>query len=147
MKYPAITIQRASRTTNQPTDHALKKWIRYACPHPMQVTIRLVDQPEGQRLNMTFRERAYPTNVLSFSYEVHPKIIGDLVLCSPVVKREARLQHKKLQHHYAHLVIHGMLHLQGHDHLNEEEAMKMEQIEITLLKQINIPNPYEIAHV
>jgi len=147
MRYPSITILRASRSTNQPTDYALKKWVRHACPHPMLVTVRLVDQPEGQRLNAQFRGRDYPTNILSFSYETHPKIIGDLVLCSPIIKREACLQHKSLQRHYAHLIVHGMLHLQGYDHLEEAEATKMEKIEITLLRQIHIPNPYEMPHV
>ena len=75
MKHAAITIQRASRTTDQPTDYALKKWIRHACAHPMLVTLRLVDQPEGHRLNAAFRQQHHPTNVLSFPYETHPRVI------------------------------------------------------------------------
>ena len=115
-----------------------------------EVAIRIVDAEESRQLNLAYRGKDAATNVLSFPMElpdelaafVGTAILGDLVICAPVVKQEATEQHKLLQHHWAHLVIHGMLHLQGFDHIADDEAEAMENLEITLLQQLGIDNPY-----
>lgn len=112
------------------------------------ITIRLVDEAEGLELNTSYRERNYATNVLTFEYGPDPDAIihGDIVLCVPVLEQEAIQQNKPLVHHAAHLVIHGVLHALGYDHLEADEAMHMETLETKLLAKINIPDPYaEIA--
>lgn len=120
------------------------------------LTLRIVDSGESQALNKTFRGKDKPTNVLSFpAQNDDPKFplplelqnhLGDLVLCHVVIAKEAEEQGKSLQDHYTHLIIHGTLHLLGYDHENDEEAIEMEQLEIDLLKQLNINNPYEEKH-
>ena len=138
-----LTVQRASRSTHQPSRQALARWSRAALAAPACITIRLVDRPEGQRLNRTFRQRDYPTNVLTFVYG-HSEAgwEGDLVLCAPVVKAEARARKKPLAHHYAHLVVHGLLHLQGYDHEKPRAAATMEALETQILAGLSIPDPY-----
>ncbi len=138
-----LNLQRASRSTEQPTRAQLRRWVMRALEQSAQITIRLVDRPEGQALNREFRGLDHPTNVLTFVYGSEQGILhGDLVLCAPVIKAEARAQNKPLQHHYAHLVIHGVLHLQGYDHLRTQQARRMEALEILLLKTLGIPDPY-----
>lgn len=111
-----------------------------------EVTIRLVDAEESQQLNHQYRGKDKPTNVLSFPFDgpegLELPLLGDLVVCVPVVKDEAREQSKLAQHHWAHLVIHGILHLRGYDHINDEDAEVMEALEVDLLARLNIPNPY-----
>lgn len=111
-----------------------------------ELTIRIVEDAESQALNHEYRGKDKPTNVLSFPFEAPPQIelnlLGDLVICASVVAREANEQHKSLHAHWAHMVIHGTLHLQGYDHINDDEAEEMEQIEIDLLKQLGFDNPY-----
>lgn len=139
----ALTLQRASRSTEQPTRAQLRRWVMRALEQSAQITIRLVDRPEGQALNREFRGQDHPTNVLTFVYgNEQGTLHGDLVLCAPVIKAEARAQKKPLLHHYAHLVIHGLLHLQGHDHLRTRQAQRMEALEVQLLQTLGIPNPY-----
>lgn len=112
-----------------------------------EVTIRIVDEAESQALNHQYRNKDRPTNVLSFPFEAPPGIpvalAGDLVICAPVVEREAREQNKTMEAHWAHMVIHGILHLQGFDHITDEEAGVMEELEIRLLGQLGFSNPYE----
>lgn len=112
-----------------------------------EVVIRLVDEPESAQLNQEYRGKSGPTNVLSFAFEVPDgvplNLLGDLVICAPLVKKEALEQHKPAEHHWAHLVIHGVLHLRGYDHIDETEADEMEAKEIAILKQLNISNPYQ----
>lgn len=112
-----------------------------------EVTVRVVDAAESQALNQQYRGKDAPTNVLSFPFEAPPGIpvalAGDLVICAPVVEREAREQNKPLKAHWAHMVIHGILHLQGFDHITDEEASVMEELEIRLLAQLGFSNPYE----
>ena len=142
-----LTVQRASRTTGQPSRQSLLRWSRAALAGPAQVTIRLVDRREGQALNRTFRQRDYPTNVLTFVYGREADTwVGDLVLCAPVVKAEARAQKKPLAHHYAHLVVHGLLHLQGYDHEKPRAARVMEALETRILAELSIPDPYQALH-
>ncbi len=112
-----------------------------------QVSIEIVDEQLSQELNKTYRNQNKPTNVLSFSLDlpegVEEDLIGDLAICAPLVEAEAQSQGKPILHHWAHLTIHGVLHLLGYDHIEEEKAEEMEQLEIKLLKRLDIPNPYE----
>ncbi|MFY0665400.1 MAG: rRNA maturation RNase YbeY [Natronospirillum sp.] len=114
------------------------------------LTVRLVDSAESQQLNNTYRGKDKPTNVLSFPFEAPADIpleedyLGDLVICVPVVNEEALAQHKPVLHHWAHMVIHGALHLLGYDHISDVDAEEMEQLERELLLQLGIPDPYII---
>jgi probable rRNA maturation factor len=111
-----------------------------------ELTLRLVDEAESRQLNSKYRGKDTATNVLSFPVELHPGIdiplLGDIVICAPLVAVEAAEQNKAVQAHWAHLVIHGVLHLLGHDHQDEQEARAMEAIEIELLTSMNYPDPY-----
>jgi probable rRNA maturation factor len=111
-----------------------------------ELSIRVVDSDEGQALNREYRGRDYATNVLSFPAELPPgvplPILGDLVLCAPVIAREASEQGKALKHHYAHMVVHGVLHLLGYDHMQDAEAEAMEAIECEILASLGMPDPY-----
>ncbi len=143
----SLAVQSASRTTGQPTSRQLRRWAEAALNTPARVTNRLVDSREGQRMNREFRHKDYPTNVLTFVYGLMDDTLeGDLVLCAPVVKREAQAQKKPLAHHYAHLVVHGLLHLQGYDHMTKHDAARMEALEIHILEALAIPNPYFVLH-
>lgn len=119
------------------------RWARAALEGGGQVTIRLVDAEEGQELNREYRGKDYATNVLSFPYDTEPRLFGDLVICHPVVVREAAAEGKPLAAHYAHLVVHGMLHLQGYDHeTSDEDAEIMESEERRILALLGYPDPY-----
>ena len=111
-----------------------------------ELSIRIVDAAESQQLNRDYRGKDKPTNVLSFPFEspvpLQPRLLGDLVICAPVVTAEAAQQGKAEMHHWAHLTIHGCLHLLGYDHINDDEAEQMENREIAILRQFNIENPY-----
>jgi probable rRNA maturation factor len=117
--------------------------VRAACSLPAEVTVRFVDAEEGQMLNRDYREKDYATNVLSFVYETTPVVLGDLVVCLPVVQKEAVDQGKTIEAHFAHLIVHGMLHLQGYDHeTGAEDAQRMEALETKILAGLGIANPY-----
>jgi probable rRNA maturation factor len=105
------------------------------------ITLRIVGEQEGRRLNATFRKKNKATNVLSFAYG---RGCGDVVLCHPVIAREARTQGKTLAAHYAHLVVHGILHLRGYDHEKKRDALRMEQREVRLLRRLGFPDPYAV---
>ena len=107
-----------------------------------EITVRVVDADEGRRLNREFRGKDYATNVLTFDYAREPVVVADLVLCAPVVEDEARAAGVALEHHYAHLVIHGTLHALGHDHQQARQARRMESLETRLLAELAIPDPY-----
>ncbi|AMO23589.1 hypothetical protein GCM10027034_38750 [Ramlibacter solisilvae] len=118
-------------------------WIEPALKHPAEIAVRVVGEDEAQALNLQYRGRDYPTNVLTFDYAREPWVSADLVLCGPVVEREAREQGKTLEAHYAHLLVHGTLHAQGYDHeTGERDALEMEALEILLLASLGYANPY-----
>ena len=143
-----VDIQRACDIAEQPDDDSLRRWASLALrDHPgKELTIRLVDAVESQTLNRDYRDKDYPTNVLSFPADLPPELdiplLGDLVICVPVVNREAQEQGKTSAAHWAHMVIHGCLHLLGHDHIEDDEAEVMEQLERQLLAELGIADPY-----
>jgi probable rRNA maturation factor len=119
------------------------RWMRAALARPAQIAVRLVGEDEGRALNRQYRGKDYATNVLTFDYAREPVVAADLVLCGPVVEREAREQGKPLEAHYAHLLVHGTLHAQGYDHeTGDDDALAMEALEILLLGMLGYPNPY-----
>ena len=122
--------------------HKVARWIRSALQAPGQITVRIVGADEGRALNKSFRGKDYATNVLTFDYEHEPVVVADLVLCAPVVEREAKEQHLTLQAHYAHLLVHGALHAQGYDHEEEDEARAMEARESELMLGLGFEDPY-----
>jgi len=124
-----------------PTRAQVRRWVRAALEQYAEITVRFVDEAEGRELNRDYRGKDYATNVLSFVYEAEP-VQGDLVVCVPVVAREAQEQRKTLEAHYAHLVIHGALHLQGYDHENDTDAVVMESRESEIVTKLGYPDPY-----
>lgn len=145
-----VIIQIASANPHIPDAGQLKAWAEAAYPAATahtEVVLRIVAPSESARLNQTYRHKSGPTNVLSFPFEAPPgvpvDILGDVIICAEQVEQEASEQGKSLLAHWAHLVIHGLLHLQGHDHQTEAEARIMEQKEIAILDTLGFSNPYE----
>ena len=119
------------------------RWIRHALAVDAEITVRIVDTEEGRKLNREYRKKDYATNVLTFDYQQEPTVMADLVLCAPVVEREAQEQNKSLEEHYAHLLVHGTLHAQGWDHeTSEEDADEMEAYETDILAELGYADPY-----
>lgn len=146
-----LDIQQACEAENLPDSKQLQLWVDTALNRyqkDFELTIRLVETQESQALNFQYREKDKPTNVLSFPFEVPEGIelnlLGDLVICADIVADEAKAQNKILNHHWAHMVIHGCLHLLGYDHMDELEANEMEALETKLLKELGISDPYLI---
>jgi probable rRNA maturation factor len=137
-KKDEVFVQYAVRRRGLPSARTFRKW---AALLPSKATLRIVGAAEGRRLNRQYRRKPYPTNVLSFPYG---KDRGDVVLCHPVIAREARAQGKTLDAHYAHLVLHGLLHLRGYEHEKKREAKLMERVEIRLLARAGFGNPYTV---
>ncbi len=155
-----IDIQRASDELEGPTDEEIASWAEYTLLDQrtdiavMELSVRLVDTDESAELNQTFRHKTGPTNVLSFPFDAPPglpqqndyRLLGDIVICAPLVAQEATQQDKSKQSHWAHLIIHGILHLLGYDHQNDNDAQEMERNEIRLLSHFEIPDPYQVVH-
>ncbi len=142
-----LTVQTAVNSPGLPTKAELRRWLAAALEQSAAITVRFVGAAEGRKLNRDYRDRDYATNVLSFGYggsgSGHEQILaGDLVLCAPVLRREAREQGKALAAHVAHLTVHGALHLQGHDHQKPRAAARMEALEKRILAQLGYPDPY-----
>jgi probable rRNA maturation factor len=142
-----LAIQYAVPREGLPGRAQLRSWARAALVYPAQATLRIVDAEEGRQLNRDYRQKDYATNVLTFEYgqdetQDTAPMTGDIVLCAPVVAREAAEQGKPLEVHYAHLVVHGMLHLQGYDHEGETEAAVMEGLESFVMMRLGFPDPY-----
>ena len=147
----AVAVQYASRARFLPSQPAVEQWVRDALEGRREeaaLTVRIVGRDEGRRLNERYRGRAAPTNVLAFPFAPPPgapadQELGDVVLCAPVVNREARAQRKRPEAHWAHLVVHGVLHLLGFDHDTAAAAGRMEEVERRILAGLGLPDPYE----
>jgi len=140
-----FTLQLACAAPGVPSRRRLRTWAAAALRRDARVTVRIVGSREGRSLNKRFRGRDYATNVLTFIYDEGRALSGDIALCAPVVAREAREQGKALAAHYAHLLVHGMLHLQGHDHIDPGDARRMESREVRLLRKLGFDDPYVLA--
>lgn len=147
-----LDLQIACDEKHLPNEEAFIQWIALALEEDYtdelaEITIRIVESSESQALNLEYRGKDKPTNVLSFPFEAPPgvpiNLLGDLVICKEVMEREASEQNKEVAHHWAHLCIHGCLHLLGYDHIEDDEAQIMESLEIKLLDRLGIANPYE----
>ena len=122
--------------------HRVARWLRAALDAPAEITVRIVSEDEGRALNRDFRGRDYATNVLTFDYAKKPVVTADLVLCAPVVAREAADAGRPVEAHYAHLLVHGTLHAQGHDHQHDAQAAAMEARETAVLRALGFDDPY-----
>jgi probable rRNA maturation factor len=141
----SLTVQYASSVQHLPTRAQFRRWMKVALQHDAQITLRIVDEAEGRELNGNYRGKDYATNVLTFVYEDAESILqllcGDVVICAPVVEREAAAQHKDRLAHYAHLTLHAALHLQGYQHENDADAAEMEALEIAQMLKLGYPDP------
>ncbi|MFH1045116.1 MAG: rRNA maturation RNase YbeY [Pseudomonadota bacterium] len=140
-----LTVQKAVNAAGLPANASLRRWLAAALTPGATITVRFVGAAEGRKLNRAYRGRDYATNVLSFGYgtpERGEALLGDIVLCLPVLRSEARAQGKALVAHIAHLTIHGALHLQGHDHRKPRAAARMEALEKRILAKLGFPDPY-----
>ena len=144
-----INVQYATDWPDLPDENKIRKWVETALKdlkENAELTIRIVGEKEGTRLNEQWRKSKGPTNVLSFTYgggkEIALESLGDIVICAPVVDQEATEQNKNNHAHWAHMIVHGVLHLNGFDHINPEDADQMENLEIKILEKLNVKNPY-----
>jgi probable rRNA maturation factor len=138
----ALSIQGQGRFVGLPARSTLLRWIKAALERDAELTLRFVGAAEARRLNREFRGRDYATNVLTFDYRHAPVVVADIVLCVPVVRREAREQRKGFREHLAHLVVHGVLHAQGHEHDRARDAKRMEAREVRILAGLGVDDPY-----
>jgi len=139
----AIDLQIAPGIARAPRISQIRRWTRAALRRPGEITVRIVGSAEARHLNRRYGGHDYATNVLSFPYTVSARRVhGDIVLCAPVIAREARAQGKTAEAHFAHLTVHGLLHLQGHDHSGSREAALMETLETKILGKLGYPDPY-----
>ena len=122
--------------------HHVARWVRAALAHPGQITVRVVGAAEGRLLNREYRQQDHATNVLTFDYQHTPIVMADLILCAPVIAKEARAQRIPLPAHYAHLLVHGTLHAQGFDHLQDADAVRMEASESLIMLALGFADPY-----
>jgi len=144
-----LDLQIVTDSRDYPESGCFQEWVDAVLTGTEQdseIVIRLVDEAESAELNRQYRHKSGPTNILSFPFEapdgVEMDLLGDLVICLPLIIEEARQQHKQVEHHWAHITIHGVLHLLGYDHMTDRDAEQMEALEIEILKKLNIANPY-----
>jgi len=130
------------RHRDQLPRHKVARWLKAALESDAELTVRMVDAEGGQALNRDYRQKDYATNGLTFDYTQEPVVMADLILCAPVIEREAQEQNKALVAHYAHMLVHGALHAQGWDHLEDDEAQAMEQREREILAALGFDDPY-----
>lgn len=139
-----LAVQYAVKPENVPAHAQFKKWASAALEEDAEVALRIVGEAEGRELNRDYRGKDYATNVLTFPLTDDPILMGDIVLCHTVVEKEALEQNKPLEAHYAHLVVHGMLHMQGYDHETDDEAEVMEARETQIVTELGYADPYLI---
>lgn len=140
-----LSVQYAVENEHLPTRDLFRRWVKAALRVDTEVTIRVVDADEGRELNSMYRGKDYATNVLTFALTEAPYLMGDIIICAPVVEAEALQQQKTFEAHFAHLTIHGVLHLHGYDHEINAEAALMEGIETAIVMKLGYPNPYLIT--
>ncbi|TAK92477.1 MAG: rRNA maturation RNase YbeY [Burkholderiaceae bacterium] len=143
--YPLnLSVQFAATLPEGLNRSRIRRWVQAALQQPAQLTLRFVATTEGKKLNATFRGKDYASNVLTFPYHEasDATALADIVICVPVVAREAKEQKKELPHHFAHLIVHGVLHAQGFDHIKKKDAVEMEALEVSILQRLRVPNPY-----
>ena len=145
-----IEIQTVHQASNLPDEQQIQGWVDAALqnhPSDTEIVVRIVDEQESAELNLQYRHKSGPTNILSFPVElpegIELDLLGDLVICAPVLEKEALEQQKVLADHWAHIIIHGVLHLLGYDHIEDDEAEVMESKEISILNTLKIANPYQ----
>ena len=137
-----MDVQYASEMIGLPTSTQFKRWARNTIRVDSEITLRIVDEPEGRELNNAYRQKDYATNVLTFPLAEEPFIVADILICAPVVAKEAKEQGKSLEAHFAHLTIHGVLHAHGYDHEVAEQAELMESVETQILTKLGYSDPY-----
>ena len=138
-----MTVQYAINARGLPSRVRLRRWAHAALERDARLTVRIVGSGEARALNRHFRGTDRPTNVLTFVMRKRPRLEGDIALCAPVIAREARARHRSAAAHYAHLVVHGVLHLQGYDHETERQARLMERRESRVVARLGFPDPYK----
>ena len=145
-----LDFQIVSQSKQLPDQDQFQYWVDAVLKDESQdseLVIRIVDEAEMTQFNEQYRDKKGSTNILSFPFEapegVDSNLLGDLLVCAPVVEKEAQQQHKELDHHWAHMIVHGVLHLLGYDHVDDQDAEEMEALEVKILKTIKIKNPYE----
>jgi probable rRNA maturation factor len=139
----ALSVHGRDAFAGLPARRTLRRWVQLALEHDAEIALSFVGAREGRKLNRVFRGRDDATNVLTFDYAQRPRVVADIAICVPVVRREAREQGKTFRAHLAHLVIHGTLHAQGYDHQRPGQARAMETREVELLARLRIPSPYD----
>lgn len=140
-----LAVQYVSNNFNLPTQRQFRLWAKAAIRVDTEATIRIVDEAESRELNKTYRGKDYATNVLTFPLADEPHLMGDIIICAPVVATEALAQNKPLEAHYAHLTVHGILHLHGYDHDIDAQAELMEGLETAIVTKLGYANPYLIT--
>ena len=145
MPYLKFSFQNTCENLQLPSKAQFKKWAKAALRVESEVTIRIVDEHEARALNSQYRGKDYATNVLTFPITESPILMGDIVICAPVVAAEAIAQNKSIEAHFAHLTVHGMLHLSGFDHETEPQAELMEALEVQILAKLGYANPYLVT--
>ncbi len=138
-----LSVQDASRRTPLPSRTTLRRWVTAALRRQAAVTLRFVGAAESRRLNRDYRGKDHATNVLTFAYCERPPLAGDIVVCVPVAKREAAQRGITLYQHCAHLIVHGILHMQDYDHKEDRQAQQMEALETRIMKSLGYPDPYD----